>query len=269
MNKRIGFIGTGNMGGAIIGGIIASSLVKPGDIIASDINENSLKDLKAKYGIETGPDNIEAVKKSDILFLAVKPNVLPAVIAEIKDCVNENQIVVSIAAGQSIKSIEAFFEKRVKLVRIMPNTPALVGEGMTAISSNDYASKEEVELVVEICNSFGKSEIIGEDLMDAVIGVSGSSPAYVYMFIEALADAAVAEGLPRAQAYKFAAQTVLGSAKMVLDTDKHPGALKDMVCSPGGTTIDAVIELENRAFRSAVIQGARKAAEKSRMMSGK
>lgn len=266
MKKKIGFIGTGNMGGAIIGGIIASSMVDSEDIIASDINENSLNGLKAKYAIETTISNVDAAEKADILFLSVKPNILPQVVAEIKDCIKEDIIIVSIAAGQSINTIEGLFEKRIKLVRIMPNTPALVGEGMTAISSNDYVTKEEMEQVIKICNSFGKSEVIGEDLMDAVIGVSGSSPAYIYMFVEAMADAAVAEGLPRAQAYKFAAQTVLGSAKMILETGDHPGALKDMVCSPGGTTIEAVIELENRGLRSAVIQGVRSASKKSRMM---
>ncbi len=159
------------------------------------------------------------------------------------------------------------FGKRIKIVRVMPNTPALVGEGMAAICPNDLVSKEETEEVISIFESFGKAEIVEEKLMDSVTAVSGSSPAYVYMFIEAMADAAVLEGMPRDKAYKFAAQAVLGSAKMVLETGMHPGALKDMVCSPGGTTIKAVATLEKHGFRNAIIEAMRDCAIKSKEMS--
>ncbi len=269
MNRKIGFIGVGNMGGAIIGGIIDSGLISPPDIIASDVNEDNLNSLKSRYGIETTVNNLEVSGRADILFLAVKPNIFPEVIGEIKDHIKEGAIIVSIAAGQSIGMIENMFGRDIKLVRAMPNTPALVREGMSALSPNSFVSKDETGEVSNIFNSFGKSEVVPEYLMDAVVGVSGSSPAYVYMFIEAMADAAVAEGMPRDQAYKFAAQTVLGSAKMVLETGRHPGALKDMVCSPAGTTIEAVIELENLGMRSAVMAGVRAAVQKSKSMSKK
>lgn len=159
------------------------------------------------------------------------------------------------------------FERKVKVVRVMPNTPALVGEGMSALCPNDIVTKEELEYIVTIFESFGKAEIVSEKLMDVVTAVSGSAPAYVYMFIEAMADAAVLDGMPRNQAYKFAAQAVYGSAKMVLETGMHPGALKDMVCSPGGTTIEAVATLEEKGLRTAVISAMRNCTKKSIEMS--
>lgn len=264
MNKIIGFIGSGNMGSAIIGGMISSKLIEPLHIMASDINQSSLDGLERQFGIKTTTDNKEVANQSNLLFLSVKPNIYPIIIKEIKDNIKESTIVVAIAAGQSIHTIESLFEKDVKIVRVMPNTPALVGEGMAAVSVNALVTKEETEDILAIFNSIGKAEVVGEYLMDAVTGVSGSAPAYVYMFIEAMADAAVAEGMPRPQAYKFAAQTVLGAAKMVLETGQHPGALKDQVCSAGGTTIAAVCELENKGMRNAVISAIRVCAEKSR-----
>ena len=189
------------------------------------------------------------------------------VIPEIRHAITDDTIIVSIAAGQPIERIENMFERSVKLVRVMPNTPALVGASMSAICCNDEITEDELVEIQTIFNSFGEAEVISEHLMDTVIGVSGSSPAYVYMFIEAMADAAVADGMPRAQAYKFAAQSVLGSAKMVLETGKHPGELKDAVCSPGGTTIEAVAQLEKSGFRSAVIEAQRACVQKSRDMS--
>ena len=177
-------------------------------------------------------------------------------------------IVVSIAAGQPIANIKALLGE-VRLIRAMPNTPALVGAAMSALCPNDKVTPEEVKLVESLFNSFGRAEVVPESMMDAVVGVSGSSPAYVYMFIEAMADAAVADGMPRAQAYKFAAQSVLGAAKMVLETGKHPGELKDAVCSPGGTTIEAVAALEHGGFRDTVISAQRACSKKSYDMSQK
>ena len=166
----------------------------------------------------------------------------------------EDKIIITIAPGKTLAWLEEKFGKKVKIVRTMPNTPAMVMEGMTAASPNSYLSEEEVKYACHILESFGKVEVIPERLMDAVVGVSGSSPAYVFILIEAMADAAVSDGMPRAQAYKFAAQAVMGSAKMVLETGKHPGELKDMVCSPAGTTIEAVRVLEGTGFRSSVIE---------------
>ncbi len=267
MNKVIGFIGAGNMGQAMAGGIVNSNLVSKDNIIMADLNEGSLEKAKEKYGIKVTTDNNEVAKSADILVLSVKPNLYPIVIKGIKDKVKEGGIIVTIAAGKALKATEEMFGKRIKIVRVMPNTPALVGEGMAAICPNDLVSKEEVKDVVNIFESFGKAEMVEEKLMDVVTSVSGSSPAYVYMFIEAMADAAVLDGMPRAKAYKFAAQAVLGSAKMVLETGMHPGALKDMVCSPGGTTIEAVATLEEKGLRSAVIKAMRDCTKKSQEMS--
>ncbi|EPY2274552.1 pyrroline-5-carboxylate reductase [Clostridium sporogenes] len=267
MNKVIGFIGAGNMGQAMVGGIVNSKLVVPENIVLSDLNEKALAAANEKFGVRVTTDSNELAKEADILVLSVKPNLYPIVIKGIKDSVKKDVIVVTIAAGKALEDTENMFGKRIKIVRVMPNTPALVGEGMAAICPNDLVSKEETEEVISIFESFGKAEIVGEKLMDSVTAVSGSSPAYVYMFIEAMADAAVLEGMPRDKAYKFAAQAVLGSAKMVLETGMHPGALKDMVCSPGGTTIEAVATLEKHGFRNAIIEAMRDCAIKSKEMS--
>jgi pyrroline-5-carboxylate reductase len=254
------------MGGAIIGGIISNKILNPSEILVSDINRDGLNTVNEKYGVSITSDNKEAAKKADILFLAVKPNVLYKVIDEIKDVINENTLIVSIVAGQSIEKIAAAFNRDIKLIRVMPNTPALVGEGMAALSPNANVTEDETKNILNIFQSFGKAEIVPEYLMDTVTAVSGSSPAYVFMFIEAMADAAVMGGMPRNQAYTFAAQSVLGSAKMVLETGKHPGELKDMVCSPAGTTIDAVGVLEEEGFRSGVIKAMTACIEKSKKL---
>lgn len=268
MNKIIGFIGAGNMGGAIIGGITASGLCEADDIVIYDKNEAAQKLCADKYGVCTAAGACDAAARADILFFAVKPNVLYDAIAEVKDYVKDTAVIVSIAAGQSIERIEAAFDKKIKLMRVMPNTPALSGAAMSALSPNAAldADAEAKKEIAEIFSSFGRAEFVAERLMDAVTGVSGSSPAYVFMFIEALADAAVLGGMPRNQAYTFAAQSVLGSAKMVLDTGLHPAELKDMVCSPAGTTIEAVRVLEERGMRSAVIEAVTACIEKSKKL---
>lgn len=262
---KLGFIGAGNMAQAIIGGVIRSGLLKKEEIIAADVMPQMAQKVKDTMGINTTTDNREAAK-ADIIFLAVKPVYCQQVIEEIKDGISEKQIIVSIAAGKTVTWLEENFGGRKKIVRTMPNTPALVGEGITAVCPNENVTDDEVKKVCEILESFGKAEVIKESMMDAVVAVSGSSPAYVFLFIEAMADAAVAEGMPRAQAYQFAAQAVLGSAKMVLETGKHPAELKDMVCSPAGTTIDAVRVLEQTGFRGSVMECMKACAEKSRKL---
>lgn len=267
MDKIIGFIGTGNMAKAIIGGILTAKLAQETQIICSNNTSDKLEEAKKAYGIITTLDNKEVAQKADILFLSVKPQVCQNVINEIKNVIRNNTIIVSIAAGKTTKEIKEMFGKEIKLVRVMPNTPALVGEGMAAIYPCPEIQPDELELVCKIFNSFGKSEIVTEGQMDVVTGLSGSSPAFIFMIIEAMADGAVLEGMPRNQAYKFAAQTVLGSAKMVLETGKHPGELKDMVCSPAATTIEGVAELEKAGVRSSIINAVKVATEKSKNMS--
>ena len=199
-----------------------------------------------------------------MIILSVKPQFYEEVINQIKDCVKKEQIIITIAPGKTLAWLAEKFGKEVKIVRTMPNTPALVGEGMTAMCPNEYMEKEEIEYVKQLLESFGRVEVVPERLMDVVVSVSGSSPAYVFMMIEAMADAAVSGGMPRAQAYQFAAQAVYGSAKMVLETGKHPGELKDMVCSPAGTTIEAVRTLEEMGFRSSIIEAMKVCEEVSR-----
>ena len=264
---KIGFIGAGNMASAMIGGMISSKIIEPKNIMASALSKKTLDRVKHDFNIKTTNDSKEVVKECEIIVVAVKPNVYDKVLKEVKEYITNQKIIVTIAAGKTIKSIENVIGNDKKIVRTMPNTPALVNEGMSAICANINITKEELNKVIEIFSSFGQCEVIEEYLMDSVIGVSGSSPAYVFMFIEALADGAVKNGMPRDKAYKFAAQSVLGSAKMVLESKKHPGELKDMVCSPGGTTIEAVAVLEDTNMRASIIKAVNAAVEKSKSMS--
>lgn len=266
MNKRIGFIGSGNMGQAMIGGIIKAGLVPAANIVVFDPDAAKLEGLKAELRVSGAGNAKELAASCDIIVLAVKPDIYPPVLKEIAGSVKAGATAVTIAPGRSLDEVGGLLGGTVGVVRTMPNTPALVGEGMTAYCANSAVTQEALADVIALLNSFGKSEQVPEKLMDAVVGISGSSPAYVFMFIEALADAGVKAGIPRDKAYRFAAQSVLGSAKMVLETGKHPGALKDMVCSPGGTTIEAVSVLEQEGLRSAVIKAVDACIEKSGRM---
>lgn len=263
---KLGFIGCGNMAGAIMGGIIKEGICKPEDIIGADLFEPGRKKVQETYGIQVTADNKEVAEQADVIFLSVKPQFYEEVIAGIRDIVTENQLIITIAPGKTLAWLGEQFGKDVKIVRTMPNTPAMVSAGMTAACPNSNVNDEDLALAKKILGSFSRVEIVAENLMDVVTAVSGSSPAYVFMFIEAMADAAVYEGMPRAQAYTFAAQAVLGSAKMVLDTRKHPGELKDMVCSPAGTTISAVRVLENEGFRSAIFDAVKECTDISRSL---
>lgn len=266
MDKIIGFIGSGNMASAIIGGLIKSNLIVPENIISSAKTKKTIEDVENKYGIRTTLDNKEVAKQADYLIIAVKPHMYGDILGEIKDILNEDTIVIGIAAGISMEYLKRELNNKTQVVRAMPNTPAMVGEGMTGIVFDLGISAENKEEVLDIFNSFGRTEIIDEKLMDAFTAISGSSPAYIYMVIEAMADGGVLEGIPRKQAYTMAAQAVLGAAKMVLDTGIHPGVLKDNVCSPGGTTIEAVAKLEERGLRTAIIEAMSACADKSRSM---
>ena len=261
---KLGFIGTGNMASAIMGGIIKNNVIPAEEIIGADLFAPGRERAQKEYGINVTADNKEVASKAETIILSVKPQFYASVIADIKDVVTDNQIIITIAPGKTLAWLEEQFGKEVKIVRTMPNTPAMVGEGMIAATPNEHVTKEELDYACKILSAFGKVEVVAEHMMDAVVAVSGSSPAYVFMFIEAMADAAVADGMPRAQAYRFAAQAVLGSAKMVLETGKHPGELKDMVCSPKGTTIEAVRVLEEKGLRSAVFEAMKACVKKGR-----
>lgn len=252
---KIGFIGCGNMASAIIGGILKNGIYADTDIYGMDLSKEAAERVRQKYNINIVDSDVELAKQVDLLVLSVKPQYYEDVISNIREAVTDEQIIITIAPGKTLKWLREEFAKHVKIVRAMPNTPAQVGEGMTALCMNAYVTEEELEAVEKIFSGIGKYEIVQEDLMDTVTAVSGSSPAYVFMMIEAMADAAVMGGMQRAQAYEFAAQAVAGSAKMVLETGRHPADLKDMVCSPRGTTIEAVKALEEKGFRSALIEG--------------
>lgn len=260
---NIGFIGLGNMATAIIGGLLREGTVvgageeaiTAANIIGSAKTEATRRAKAEQFGIAVTADNREVVERADVVVLAVKPQFFPEVIEEVRDVIGD-KLVISIAAGLTLERIADLFERdaaTMRLVRCMPNTPALVNAGCTAVCLGAGATEADRATCLSLMSSFGRAVVIPERLMDAASAVSGSSPAFVFMFIESLADGAVAAGMPRAQAYEFAAAAVAGSAQLVLETGRHPGDLKDMVCSPGGTTIQGVKALEEGSFRASVM----------------
>lgn len=263
---KITFIGCGNMASAVIGGLIKGKVFLPEDITATALTEETRQRAQRTFGIKTEADNYEAVKTAEVVVLGVKPQVLLPVLEEIRPALTAKQLIISLAAGRSLKVLTQGLGEDKKIVRVMPNTPALVGEGMAAWSGNSHVDAEDKKLVRAILKACGREEEVPEKLIDSACCVSGCGPAYVYMFIEALSDAAVAEGMPRSQAYRFAAQTLLGSAKLVLETGRHPGELKDMVTSPGGSTIAGLKKLEEEGFRGTVMDAISAASERSRCM---
>jgi len=260
-------IGSGNMGFALMSA--ASRIIPAADIFITDADIEKAKNAAASFGASILNSNIEAVTKGDFVFLAVKPQVLPQVLAEIAPAARERinagslPVIVSMAAGWSIKKIQAAVSVKLPTVRIMPNTPSLAGKGMIALAASAEVPAEKVLELKKILECAGVVDQLDEHCMDAVTGLSGSGPAFVYMFIEALADGGVRAGLPRDKALCYAAQTVLGSAAMVMETGKHPGELKDMVTSPGGTTIAGIAALEDGAFRSTVMKAVEAAWKRS------
>ncbi len=269
---RVGFIGCGNMAKALISGMISSKVISSDSIIASDSYKEGLEKAKKELKINTTLDNKEIVREADIIFLAIKPQFYNSVIEEIAPIIAEEKeknreiIIVTLAPGHTLEKLEKEFKIPVKIIRTMPNTPAMVGEGMTALCKNNLITENELEYVSSLLKGCGKVEVVSEYMINSVIAVSGSSPAYVFIMIEAMADAAVIHGMPRDKAYIFAAQALLGSAKMLLETGMHPGQLKDMVCSPGGTTIEAVRSLEKTGFRSSIIEAMNDCVEKAKKM---
>jgi pyrroline-5-carboxylate reductase len=264
MPKKLGFIGTGNMATAIINGVINSGVVAAWEIIASDMERERLAQISKNCNIETTSSNTEVAQCAEIIFLSIKPHVYDTVIQEIKDCIKPNAMVIILAAGLGLRTAKEMFGKdcKIKLVKTMPNTPAMVNCGMTAVCAGESVTEKDLKQVLKIFNSVGKTEILPEYLFDAFTAISGSSPAYAFMFIEAMADAGVKYGLSRKQALDISAQALLGAAKLIQETAEHPAALKDAVCSPGGTTIVAVCELERHGFRNAIISAVTACAER-------
>jgi pyrroline-5-carboxylate reductase len=265
-NMKIGFIGCGNMATAMIDGILKKGICSREEIIVSNKTEAGAQRSREKLGVTVTLDNREVVQRAKLLVLAVKPQFYEEVLTEVREDLSTDHMLIGIAPGKTLAWLEEISGKPMKIVRLMPNTPAKVGEGMTGVCINSRVTEADAEQIREITDSFGRTEFVPERLMDAVGAVSGSSPAFVFMFIEAMADGAVAQGMPRSQAYAFAAQAVLGSAKLVLETGMHPGELKDMVCSPAGTTIEGVRTLEKAGFRSAVLEALQACAEKGKRL---
>ncbi len=270
-DRKAAFIGAGNMATAIIDGIAGKGLIKGSSIYASDPSEGKLEKLKASYGINTFTDNRELTASgADFLFICVKPIFMEEVIKEVKDLIAEETVVVSVAAGKSLSFLEEQLGKDKKIVRVMPNTPALVGEGCTAESFGTEMSKPENKAlaakVTELIESFGEAIVMPERLIDVAGQIGGASIAWLCLVMEGMADGAVAEGMPRDMAYRFAAAALAGTGKLALSTGSHPGVLKDMVTSPGGTTIQGVRVLEERAVRGAFTDAVISSHERSMNM---
>lgn len=262
---KFGFIGMGNMGSAIMRGLL--NKYGADEMIFTDASKERMDAVTQETGVAHADSNADCVKQAKYVVLAVKPQVVRSVFAEIKDVITRDQVVISIVAGFGSADIQEGLGDQARIVRSMPNTPAMVGEGMTGVCYDDALFDEEEKKTIEsFFLSFGKMERVDEKLIDVVGSASGCSPAYVYMFIEALADGCVKNGLPRQTAYRMVAQAVLGSAKMVLESGKHPGELKDMVCSPGGTTIEGLAVLEECGFRGAVIKACDANYEKNKKL---
>ena len=262
-NKKIAFIGGGNMAEALIKGLIAAGTAKPDHILVTDVSVDRLAHLHQTYGVMQ-KGNVEAAREADIIILCVKPQVVERVLADISSAVDAKKLVISIAAGIVIAKIEKGLKESSHVVRVMPNTPALVLAGAAALAGGKHATSDDLALTQSIFNSVGRAVIVEEKLMDAVTGLSGSGPAYVFMIIDALSDAGVKEGLPRPLALELAAQTVYGAAKMVLETKEHPGKLRDMVTSPGGTTIEGLHALEKGKLRATLMNAVEAATTRSR-----
>jgi pyrroline-5-carboxylate reductase len=267
--KKIGIIGGGKMGSALIGGIISQNLIPADHITVSDALVERLQELKKQYGINITSNNNEALTASDMIILAVKPQNMAEVLEGMSASFHQKQLIISIAAGIPTKFIEGYLGKGAHVVRVMPNTPALIGEGAAALAGGTDATKEDLDMAREIFESVGITVSVKEDLMDAVTGLSGSGPAYVFLIMEALADGGVNLGLSKDVALKLSAQTIMGAAKLFLTGNKHPAELKDMVTSPGGTTIAGLKALEEGKLRATLMAAVEAAALRSRDLGSK
>jgi pyrroline-5-carboxylate reductase len=262
--KAIGFVGSGAMGEALIKGIVEANLVAPDAILAFDVRSERLVELSQRFGIRPVKSNAEVVGGADVVILAVKPQIMASVLSDIRPALSRRNLVISIAAGVSTTILRETLGATARLIRVMPNTPALVLEGVTAIAKGQGLEAGDLETAEELFRAVGKVVVLDEQLLDAVTGLSGSGPAYVAIVIEALADGGVKMGLDRATAMTLAAQTVLGAARLLTQTGLHPGVLKDMVSSPGGTTIAGIAALEEGGIRTTLIKAVERATLRSR-----
>jgi pyrroline-5-carboxylate reductase len=264
-DKKIAIIGTGNMGEALVSGLLVSGSSKSKNIICTDVRQYKLDAVKAKYKVRTTGNNLKAVAASDIIIYAVKPQIMATTLTETAAKLDVSKLVISIAAGVPLAAMESCVSKDLRLVRVMPNIAAFVKEAATAIAAGSHATKEDVELTMEIFNSIGKCIFLKENyLMDAITGLSGSGPAYIFLIVDALADAGVKMGLSRQESLFLAAQTVLGAAKLLMETGEHPGQLKDKVTSPGGTAIAGLATLESGGLRTTLINAVEAATLRSK-----
>ena len=262
--KRIGFLGCGNMGEALVKGLVEANVVSADALMASDSRSDRLADLDRRYGVRVAKDNVELARECDVVVLAVKPQIMAAVLKEVSSTLSGRQLVISIAAGVATATIRREVGKDIRLIRVMPNAPALVLAGATAIAKAQGLEAGDLETAQEIFGAVGKVVVLDEELMDAVTGLSGSGPAYVAVVIESLADGGVKMGLDRVTAMTLATQTVLGAAKLLLETGVHPGSLKDLVSSPGGTSIAGIAALEEGGIRNTFIKAVERATLRSR-----
>jgi pyrroline-5-carboxylate reductase len=265
-NRQVGLVGTGNMGEALIKGLLHGHVCKPEQIFCSDTRPERLKVVRETYGVKGTSHNIEVVKHSEILILAVKPQIMKQVVSEVAKYLDLSKLIISIAAGVPLDAIESCAKKELKLIRVMPNICVSVREGVSAIAGGKHIHKEDLMIAKTIFDSVGKSLFVEETLLDAVTGLSGSGPAYIFLIIDALADAGVKVGLSRNDALILASQTVLGAAKMLIETGEHPGKLKDLVTSPGGTAIAGLHTLEEGGLRTTLMNAVEVATQRSKAL---
>jgi pyrroline-5-carboxylate reductase len=264
-NKKICILGTGNMGQALVSGLVGSGSSKPKNIICTDVREAKLMAVQKQYGVRTTTSNVEAVSQAEIIIYAVKPQIMARVLNETAKKLDMSKLIISIAAGVPMEAIESCLNKELRLIRVMPNIAAAVKEAATAVAAGKHATQEDIQLAMAIFDSIGKSVFIQENyLMDAITGLSGSGPAYIFLIVEAMADAGVKVGLSRQEALFLSAQTVLGAAKMLIETQEHPGQLRDRVTSPGGTAIAGLATLEEGGLRTTLIHAVEVATNRSR-----
>ncbi|HLM45497.1 MAG TPA: pyrroline-5-carboxylate reductase [Myxococcaceae bacterium] len=264
LDRTIAFLGAGNMAEALIKGLLRAGTARPESLIATGRRSERLETLQRTYGVRITQDNLAAVREADVVVLSVKPQALDKVLVQVAPAVDPRKLVISVAAGVPIAAMERRLGAASRIIRTMPNTPSLVGAGACALSPGEHASEEDLAIATRIFQSVGTTTVLDENLLDAVTGLSGSGPAYIFLIIEALSDAGVKVGLPRYTALKLAAQTVLGSAQLLIETNAHPGQLKDQVTSPGGTAIAGLHTLEAGGLRTTLINAVEAATRRAK-----